>query len=77
MEDPKHYSFLSNGPLPVQGVDDGAEFQSTVNAMDIMGMTTDDYSGIYLFRSDVYLLLFRYICARILLFYSNKTSISI
>lgn len=28
------------------GVDDAAEFQATVNAMNIMGMTNEDYSGV-------------------------------
>lgn len=45
LEDPKDYHFLSNKLLPVPGVDDAAEFQSTVNAMNIMGMTNEDYSG--------------------------------
>lgn len=44
LEDPKDYVFLSNGPLPVPGVDDAAEFQATVNAMNIMGMSNEDYS---------------------------------
>lgn len=46
LEDPKTYSFLTNGNLPVPGVDDAAEFKETVNAMNIMGMTTEDYSGL-------------------------------
>lgn len=45
LEDPKTYSFLTNGNLPVPGVDDAAEFKETVNAMNIMGMTSEDYSG--------------------------------
>jgi len=45
LEDPKTYSFLTNGNLRVPGVDDAAEFRETVNAMNIMGMTTEDYSG--------------------------------
>ncbi|PSN45224.1 Myosin-11 [Blattella germanica] len=48
LEDPKTYSFLSSGGhLPVPGVDDGAEFQSTCKAMTIMGMTSDDFSAIF------------------------------
>jgi len=47
LEDPKTYSFLTNGNLPVPGVDDAAEFKETVNAMNIMGMTSEDYSGMY------------------------------
>lgn len=54
LEDPKTYSFLTNGNLRVPGVDDAAEFRETVNAMNIMGMTTEDYSGMlnhnYLFN---------------------------
>lgn len=45
LEDPKTYSFLTNGNLPVPGVDDAAEYKETVNAMNIMGMVTEDYSG--------------------------------
>jgi len=45
LEDPKTYSFLTNGNLRVPGVDDAAEYRETVNAMNIMGMTTEDYSG--------------------------------
>ncbi|XP_065222996.1 myosin heavy chain, non-muscle [Planococcus citri] len=47
LEDPKTYEFLKYGPLPVPGVDDAAEFQSTVNAMNIMGMTNEDYSALF------------------------------
>lgn len=47
LEDPKTYSFLTNGNLPVPGVDDAAEYKETVNAMNIMGMTTEDYSGTF------------------------------
>lgn len=47
IEDPKDYQFLSNKVLPVPGVDDAAEFQSTVNAMNIMGMTNEDYSALF------------------------------
>lgn len=45
LEDPKTYAFLSNGALPVPGVDDAAEYQATVKAMSIMGMTNEDLSG--------------------------------
>lgn len=47
LEDPKTYAFLSNGALPVPGVDDAAEYQSTVKAMSIMGMTSEDLSAIF------------------------------
>lgn len=46
LEDPKTYVFLSSGGhLPVPGVDDVVEFQSTCKAMGIMGLTGDDFSG--------------------------------
>lgn len=47
LEDPKTYTFLTNGALPVPGVDDALEYQSTVKAMSIMGMTNEDLSGNY------------------------------
>jgi len=47
LEDPKTYSFLTNGNLRVPGVDDAAEFRETVNAINIMGMTIEDYSGMF------------------------------
>lgn len=46
LEDPKFYSFLTSGPVPVPGWDDGAEFKATCQAMGIMGMTTEDMSAI-------------------------------
>ncbi|XP_026804698.1 myosin heavy chain, non-muscle isoform X4 [Rhopalosiphum maidis] len=55
LEDPKTYSFLTNGNLRVPGVDDAAEFRETVNAMNIMGMTTEDYSAIFRIVSAVML----------------------
>lgn len=55
MEDPKHYPFLSNGALPVPGVDDSAEFFSTVKSMHIMGMTNEDFSSIFRIVSAVML----------------------
>lgn len=33
-----NYTFLTNGGLPVPGVDDVVEFQATVQSMEIMGM---------------------------------------
>ncbi|XP_050425720.1 myosin heavy chain, non-muscle-like isoform X2 [Adelges cooleyi] len=55
LEDPKTYNFLTNGNLPVPGVDDAAEYKETVNAMNIMGMTTEDYSAIFRIVSAVML----------------------
>lgn len=47
LEDPKLYPFLSNGALPVPGVDDAAEFNATCKSMNIMGMTNEDFSSIF------------------------------
>ncbi|XP_011503112.1 PREDICTED: myosin heavy chain, non-muscle isoform X2 [Ceratosolen solmsi marchali] len=55
LEDPKLYPFLSCGALPVPGVDDTAEFHSTVKAMHIMGMTNEDFSSIFRIVSAVML----------------------
>lgn len=46
LEDIKSYPFLGNKANPIPGMDDSAEFQSTVKAMNIMGMTNEDYAGI-------------------------------
>ncbi|XP_055339641.1 myosin heavy chain, non-muscle-like isoform X2 [Paramacrobiotus metropolitanus] len=46
LEDFKNYRFLSNGNLPVPGVDDNLEFQNTVKAMQIMGMNQEDVSSV-------------------------------
>jgi len=45
----------------VPGVDDAAEYKETVNAMNIMGMTTEDYSGMFNYKYDIYM----YICGLI------------
>lgn len=42
VEDPKTYKFLSNGNLPVPGVNDAQEFEDTKEAMNIMGMTEEE-----------------------------------
>jgi myosin protein heavy chain len=55
LDDIKNYPFLSNGPVPVPGVDDAAEFQSTVKAMNIMGMNNDDFNSIFRIVSAVLL----------------------
>ncbi|KAL7307346.1 hypothetical protein TKK_0000535 [Trichogramma kaykai] len=55
LEDPKLYPFLSNGALPVPGVDDVLEFHSTVKAMNIMGMTNEDFHSIFRIVSAVML----------------------
>ncbi|ODN06196.1 Myosin heavy chain, non-muscle [Orchesella cincta] len=53
VENAANYTFLTNGGLPVPGVDDIAEFQSTVNAMCIMGMQPEDLSSIFRVVSSV------------------------
>uniref|UniRef100_W4VRK7 Putative myosin class i heavy chain n=1 Tax=Corethrella appendiculata TaxID=1370023 RepID=W4VRK7_9DIPT len=55
LDDIKSYPFLSNGSLPVPGVDDFAEFQATVKSMNIMGMTQDDFNSIFRIVSAVLL----------------------
>lgn len=55
LDDIKNYPFLSNGPVPVPGVDDAAEYQSTVKAMNIMGMNNDDFNSIFRIVSAVLL----------------------
>ena len=40
-----NYTFLTNGAIPVPGEDDGADFQSTLNAMSVMGFNNDDVTG--------------------------------
>ncbi|KAI8501010.1 Myosin-9, partial [Branchiostoma belcheri] len=42
IEDAKFYTFLSNGYVPVPGVDDAQEFQDTVEAMKIMNIPEED-----------------------------------
>lgn len=44
IEDAKTYKFLSNGNLPVPGVNDSQEFEDTKEAMDIMGMSEEEQS---------------------------------
>lgn len=39
------YKFLSNGNLPVAGINDAQEFEDTREAMDIMGMPEEEKAG--------------------------------
>ncbi|KAL5288885.1 MYH9 family protein [Megaselia abdita] len=55
LDDIKTYPFLSNGSLPVPGVDDLVEYQATVKSMNIMGMTNDDFNSIFRIVSAVLL----------------------
>lgn len=45
VQQPKTYKFLSNGNLPVPGLNDGQEFEDTREAMVIMGMSDEEQSG--------------------------------
>lgn len=45
VEDAKYYKFLSNGNLPVPGLNDGQELEDTTEAMNIMGMSEDEKNG--------------------------------
>ena len=45
VQDAKTYKFLSNGNLPVPGVNDSQEFEDTKEAMVIMGMSDDEQAG--------------------------------
>ncbi len=45
LEDVKNYTFLTNGSVPVTGVDDAVEFKCTVQAMQIMGLNAEELSG--------------------------------
>lgn len=47
LEDVKNYTFLTHGAVPVPGVDEAAEFRSTVQAMQIMGLNTEELSGMF------------------------------
>ena len=49
LEDVKNYTFLTHGAVPVPGVDEAAEFRSTVQAMQIMGLNAEELSGMYIF----------------------------
>lgn len=45
LEDVKNYTFLTHGNVPVPGVDEAVEFKNTVQAMQIMGLSSEDLSG--------------------------------
>jgi myosin protein heavy chain len=49
----QNYNFLSNGNLPVPGVDDIVEFQATIQSMGIMGMFAEDLGSIFRVVSSV------------------------
>ena len=45
LDDFSKYTYLSNGHMPVQGVDDTQEFRSLVESMTIMGFSPEDQAG--------------------------------
>ena len=45
LDDYSKYTYLSNGHMPVPGVDDTQEFRSLVESMTIMGFSPEDQSG--------------------------------
>lgn len=47
LDDFKNYRFMTMGRVPVQGVDDTAEFRSTIEAMTIMGISPEDQAGTF------------------------------
>ncbi|KAH9417105.1 Myosin-9 [Dermatophagoides pteronyssinus] len=47
LEDVKNYAFLTHGAVPVPGVDEAIEFKNTVQAMQIMGLNTEELSAIF------------------------------
>ena len=46
LEDINNYRYLTYGHIPVAGVDDATEFRLTIEAMNIMGFSPEDQSGI-------------------------------
>lgn len=47
LEDAKHYTYLTMGKVSVPGMDEVAEFQATVKAMQIMGMGNEDINSVF------------------------------
>jgi len=47
LEDAKHYTYLTMGKVAVPGMDEVAEFQATVKAMQIMGMGNEDINSVF------------------------------
>ncbi len=42
LDDMKTYQYVSNAYTPIQGLDEVEEYQNTIRAMHIMGMSNDD-----------------------------------
>lgn len=47
LEDFRAYRYFSNGYISIPGIDDGQEFQSTIKAMQIMNISSDDLNSIF------------------------------
>merc|ERR1712142_1196724 len=47
IEDPKNYTFMTRGGLKVPGIDDPEEFQATLSAMKVMGMSDDGLNSVF------------------------------
>ena len=47
LEDPKNYTFLSNGSVTIPGQCDADEFEATIEAMRIMGLNEDEITSIW------------------------------
>lgn len=56
LEDLKNYTFLTNGPMAVNGVDDGEMLRETTEAMTIMGMTPEEQAQVFRCVSGVLLM---------------------
>merc|ERR1719244_618517 len=47
LEDAKHYTFMTAGGIKVPGIDDPEEFQATLAAMKVMGMSDEDLNSVF------------------------------
>merc|ERR1719346_903048 len=47
LEDPKNYTFLSNGSVTIPGQCDADEFEATIEAMKVMGISDEDMNSIW------------------------------
>lgn len=47
MEDLRNYRFITNGALPVTGVDDSDMLRETTEAMMIMGMAPEEQASVF------------------------------
>ncbi|XP_067672768.1 myosin heavy chain, non-muscle-like isoform X5 [Haliotis asinina] len=47
LEDIRNYAYLTNGHMPVSGIDDVMEFRNTIEAMTIMGINAEDQSAVF------------------------------